>query len=247
MRIVAMVFCALTILAGKPVSADSSLFAPYHPLEYPDLASVKGDVRYVAADRKLTMDLSAEKITFSDAPNDNEVITHFGSMDPNSSGGFSLVAVIPATPDLAGATITGTLEITGVTDTYVSGTLLTGSLFAFRAIGPPFDNDQMEFLFRVTGGDLFMLYGGLNAIGYITMSATGFPGDNGFDNDFDNLVGGDDNTGTALADTFIAAVPEPGSFLLVVFGVVGLAVGVRLRSRRAVRVGSNKVGVASGN
>lgn len=233
MRVVATIFCALTILAGERVSADSTLFDPYVPQDYPDLVSVNGDVVYdKTMGDTLSIEGFADRITFSPAPNDFEKITEFGGT--GDFGGFSLNTVIAAGAELDGEAVTGTLVITGKTDSHpTAGTLLTGDLFAFRSTG----GQQMEFLYRVTGGELSgvsSLYGVLGTVGFVVLDATGFLGD--FDNSFDNFDGNGPGTGAAVADTF-TSVPEPGSLLLVVFGVVGLAVGARLRSKRTARVG----------
>lgn len=228
MRIVVLFFCALTILTGERVSADSSLFAPYTQQAYPDLRSVNGDVVYTSGADALSITAYAESITFS--PGVVELI--YDVPDTDGFGDFSINANISAGAALDGQAITGKLSIAGTVRSTMpaSGPLLTGDLFAFRSTG----GDQMEFLYRITGGAFAGLYGGLDAVGFVVLGGTGFLGD--FNSDFDNY--GIDGFGTAVADTFAASVPEPGSLLLAVFGAVGLAGAARFRRRNLKSAGT---------
>ena len=214
MRIVAMILCALTILAGERVSADSSMFNGIQQAPSPDMLFVAGS---------LACNSGTDVSTINSTVGDNMNVPN-GEM---SNGNFSLTDDIAATPELDGQAISGLLDIDGVATGrgFAGNPLLTGTLTAFRSN----NFNQMEFLFTVTGGETIGLYGGVGAVGVVVVSSILTTPSNfgsNFTSDFfaDNV----------LMETAVP-VPEPGSFLLAVLsvvGVVGVVVGTRLRRKR---------------
>ena len=219
MRIVAMTMCALTILTCERASADSGLFAQPTHEPYPDIVANSGVVQWDA----LSVEAVAIQLAYSNS-----------SREPSNSGSFSLNAIIEESGEadldrnlLDPGTSTVAIKGTMTTDN-TSETLLNGELFAFRSSGL----EEMEFLNRVTGDDALALFSGIKAVGFVVFGATGFS---------DNLSGDFDNSTQlfATSDAIASIIPEPGSFLLAVLGVVGFAGGVRLWRNKACRTRKN--------
>jgi len=219
MRIAAILMCVLTMSVGESVSADSSLFNGIQQDASPDIVSVFGTLSYN---------------TFTDALQ----ITAFpsninvpgGLVTNDGSNTFVLNAVIPmlTLSDLDGKAITGTLDIKGKVPGlgFNTGNLLQGNVTAFRSPSA----SQMEFLFTITGGEAAMLFGGNNDVGIVVIPAITPFYDRFFTTDY---LAGDLKFSTDTASTTI--VPEPGSFLLAMFGIVGIAGGARLRRNRRLQ------------
>ena len=231
MRIVAMILCGLTILAGEQVSADSSLFAPYQQKTDPDIVSSFGTLSYNTGTDQLQIIAFPENLRIAPGNLMNPVT------DPSlvSFRRFELNAVIPAlgVGDLDGKAITGTLDIDGTVTTagfvgdHNLNHLLTGVVTAFRSPSA----SQMEFLFKITGGDAAGLFGGINAIGIVVIPSITPTYDRLFNTNYDaNFL--KFSTDTAATS---AVVPEPASFLLAMLGVVGLVGGARLRRKHRLQ------------
>lgn len=142
-----------------------------------------------------------------------EELNNDGSMKTIADGDYNITATI----DEFGNATDGSLTIQGTIAAlgYASGTLLTGDLTDFGF--PDAGGDPLEFLFVVTGGDAFDLFGPV--VGII-LSDSGFTGTF---SDFQN-TGNGTNT---LAPSRV--VPEPGSILLILTGL-GVLFGLRKRS-----------------
>ena len=137
---------------------------------------------------------------------------------PIAGGTFDLTAAI----DSAGALSTGPLSTFTLTGTVAglpgspSGLLLSGDLtgLGFPDTGP----GTLEFTFRVSGGALAPLYGGVAALGGVLLHENGFTGSWAtFATSF-----------TSSADIGRRAVPVPPSLVL-------LAAGVALQAVRTTR------------
>jgi len=131
------------------------------------------------------------------------------------AGTFGLTTTIDAFGVLSGGTLTigGTVASLG----FNSGTLLTGDL---TALGFNNAGDPLEFLFDVTGGDAFALYGGGSLSGGIILSNSGFEGN--WENSF---------TADATAASDTGVVPVPAAVWLFGSGLIGL-VGFGRHARR---------------
>lgn len=187
----ATILLALSINAhGAPLGLTLS--------DTPDIASGFIDVMYNASSGTLT----AEGFALQFAGGASEPTS------PISGGLFILAASVDGSGNLVtnsngvggNLTISGTIAPLG----YTSGTLLTGEIvsFGFRPEGDP-----LEFLFRVTGGDLAPMYGGL---GGIILGLTGFGGS----------FAGDFFGSGAVADA--AAIPVPATVWLMFSALAGL-------------------------
>ena len=134
------------------------------------------------------------------------------NVDGVSTGGgsFSLTATITA-----GGTLTsGTISITGLSNTLISGDL-------FRVGFANNGSQVLEFLFTPTGGDLLAAYNPLLRNGGIILSVSGYNDDN-FNTSFSETNFG------AFSDT--APVPVPAAVWLFGSGLLGL-LGFTKRAR----------------
>ena len=233
MRIVAIILSVLTILAGERVSADSSLFNGIQQNATPDLVSIFGSLTYNVGTDALQIQAFPENLNIAPGNTINPVT------NPTvlSLRSFLLNAVIPtlALGDLNGIAITGTLDIDGTVASagfvgdHNSNHLLRGNVTAFRS---PSAN-QMEFLFTITGGDAATLFGGINHVGIVVIPDIAPAYDRFFNTT--NLTNDPDGLNFSTDTASASIVPEPGSFLLAVFGIVGIAGGARLRRQRPLQ------------
>jgi hypothetical protein len=134
-----------------------------------------------------------------------------------------------------GVTLKGAVDVDGDGTDDASGTLLTGTIFAFGAgaAGPP--TVTFNGLFHVTGGLLtgpITLSGGGTLPIQFPVGATG-----GFDLFAENVTSGIlGNFAASFSSSSVKpsvglVVPEPGSLMLALFGIVTLG-GSRLAQRR---------------
>jgi hypothetical protein len=209
---------AVTILpilaAGVFLCGSVAQAMPLHLnlLDFPDIVSAFIDVTYDASSDAFSANGFALELD-NDGVAPNETII---------GGTFALGATIDDLGDLGPG---GTLTIGGTIPTlgFNSGTLLTGDLTAFGF--PVGGGNPLEFVFDVTGGDAAGLWGGF--AGGVILGASGFTGD--WTADWDNLIGGLQGTGSAVADT--GAIPEPATLTLMLMGG-GALLGVRKRFQR---------------
>jgi hypothetical protein len=181
-------------------------------VDFPDIVSSFIDVLYDAPTDAFSANGFALELD-NDGVAPNEII---------AGGTFALNATIDDSGILGPG---GTLTIGGTVTSlgYLTGTLLTGDLTDFGF--PDAGGDPLEFLFDVTGGDAATLWAGQK--GGVILSFSGFSGD--WTADWDNLLNGDEGTGTAVADT--GAIPEPATLTLMLMGG-GALLGARRRSKR---------------
>lgn len=181
------------LLLASPVYASLNLSLQPSP----DILSAFIDVNY----NSITDLFSANGVAFE---LDDDGI---GLPETIFGGSFSLYANI----DEFGVLSSGTITIGGTVPmlTYISGTLLTGTLTDF---GFPSTGDPLEFVFNVTGGDAAGLFG--SGPSGVILIGSGFEGD--FTSGFDNRIG--PFPGAAYSDV-APVVPLPGSLWLALAGV----------------------------
>lgn len=157
-------------------------------------------------------------------------------VDPNTNetdwvgADFNLTAYITSTGNLTNGTLTIAGDLgdgNGYTD-LLTGSLTTGAEgTAFGATNDVHTAAEFQFLFTITGGTLASDYGGVNApVGYFDFFPDGSskPFSGSWTSDFNN-------DGAGYGD--VQAVPEPSSFLLLLFaGALCAAASILRRPRR---------------
>ena len=198
----------LSTLAAVLIMGTSSL-AQAAPLnltlnDFPDIVSSLITVTYGAASSTFTASGFADELD-DDGSVPAEAIV---------GGTFDLAAAIDASGALSGGSLAigGTVASLG----FNSGTLLTGNL---TALGFNNAGDPLEFLFDVTGGDAFALFGGGSLSGGVVLASSGFGGN--WDSDFGTI--------SAVSDTGV--VPVPAAVWLFGSGLIGL-LGFARHTRR---------------
>ena len=201
--------CLLLILMVVPAQA-----IPLNLLlvDFPHITSGFIDVTYDAGTEQFVA--SGFALTLADGSGPPEIISF-------TSPNYNITSKI----DALGIAISGTLTITGTVGSFMSGTLLTGDLFAFGF--RPEGGDPLEFLFDVTGGDLAPSFGPI--VGTI-LGGTNFGGS--FAANFDNLINGIPGTGLGVNNT--APIPEPGTLSLMLLGSGAFL--AFLRKRRTTKI-----------
>lgn len=201
-----MLACLRFVLPGLACLALTAGSAQALPLglsllDHPDTLSQFIDVTYDAGTDSLLASGFALRL-------DDD-----GSVPPEDivGGSFDLTATINDSGVLSAGSLTigGTVAALG----FNSGTLLTGNLTQFGFPNPG-GGETFEFLFNVTGGDAYALYGSGSLPGGVLLHFTGFQGS--FAGNFDNLTAG---PGTGSGESDVAPVPEPNTLALILLGL----------------------------
>ena len=196
-------FVTLGLLLGLTVGAARAIPLDLNLSDSPQIATFSINVNYRAKQDRFTAD--GTPLEFDD--------DGIGAPEIISNGIYNITATIDQLGNASGGSLTidGTIASLG----FNSGTLLTGNLTAFGF--PDAGGDPLEFLFDVTGGDAFSLFGPVVGI---KLSDSGFTGS--FASNFKNNGNGRNEASPP--------VPEPGTFLLMLTGL-GVLFGLRKRLR----------------
>jgi hypothetical protein len=200
--------CVLVAVIGTMLAIGvAAQAAPLNLVQgYPDIQTISNSVNYSSA---------TDQFTDTGRPIIYSVPTQYNITNTTITS-YSLIATINDSGVATGGTLTIGGKI-GVPINAATGTLLTGSLFAFGN-GNTVNGDPFEFIFTVTGGDLAAAMGPQVGV-IISAKSTNFTD---WTHDF---TGGS----TATNDTF--RIPEPASLMLL--GLSGLAM---LRRRQVAQV-----------
>jgi hypothetical protein len=220
---IARVLTLIGVVSLLANSQSKAQLLTLQPNQLPDFSVGNMTVQYAASSGIFTVTASADDLpgTYFDTLN-NE--TDYIGAD------FNLTAYVTSAGNLTNGTLTiaGDLyDDNGYTD-LLTGTLATGAEgTAFGATNDVYTATAFNFVFTITGGTLASDYGGVNAPdGYFVLYPDGgstFSGS--WTSDFA------DHPGNGYGD--VKAIPEPSSFVLLMFaGTLGAAANILRRPRR---------------
>jgi PEP-CTERM motif len=179
----------------------------------PDMFVNYLDITYTESSDNFHVDGFSD--TYTD-PSNTQISTGFGA--------YTLDATITGAGVLTSGSFTIDGDVGGGPTTLLTGSLNTGAEGV--AFGASSAGDGLfEFLYTVSGGSLAGDFGGIGASGGIIMSPVGGGFTDAWNVDFNN--GG---VGSGYAD-HAPLVPEPSSFLLLLFGAALCVATHRSRSR----------------
>ncbi len=225
-----MTVVVVTAVLFSPVRTAQAALIPLNLDNAPTISAGPLDINF----ESLNLRVTGTPLVFFDGVTQHDVEDGHPIFGVDVIRSFEINASVDSEGDFGAGeiTIVGQVPTAGILSTVIipglayDNQLVTGTLTGFGF--PETAGDPLEFVFEITGGLASAFFPAGTEFGVI-LTNTEFPGS--FADDWTNMEIGDflgtpnpiSGTGEAIAEMGIpAAIPEPGSLLLIGSGLIGL-------------------------